>query len=118
MYLHEIRKTVQGLNDALAAACLTNQEVQRQEIPPEHEGELEAATGFLMALASKVTEDICSRLIEVNCLLASLVETEAALKILGVDMLNPLDDAYLKIIGALRNNKNRDNIARDYFNYK
>lgn len=91
MYLDEIRKAVQGLNDTLAAACLTNREIERQEIPLEHEGELEDATGFLMALASKVTSDICERLIEVNYLLTSLVETEAALKILGADILNPLE---------------------------
>lgn len=91
MYLDEIRKAVQGLNDTLAAACLMNREIERQEIPPEHGGELEDATGFLMALASKTTSDICTRLIEVNYLLAGLVETEAALKILGADLLAPME---------------------------
>ena len=85
LYLGKIQKAISALSDALGAAELTNQQIEKQEIAPGFEAETTAAGGLLLARASEITAEICDKLSEINPLFITLVELEAALKILGIE---------------------------------
>ena len=92
MYLDQIQKVMRTLSDALTAAELTNQQIKKQEIAPGFVAETAAAAGLLLVQAGDITSEICARIRAVNPLLISLVETEAALKTLGIEEIKEIED--------------------------